>query len=133
MERFESQGQIQEGKLKFSLPKSLPQDYFGYAGTWQINDEYSVAQKNSILEFHFSANHVYLVMIPSRKNDTVKIWLDGIVVQDTLSGKDVKAGVVILDAPRLYDLINLHGKNGDHKLRLQFETDGTQLYAFTFG
>jgi len=62
--------------------------------------------------------------------------LDGKIVDEFNWGKDVKDGFVILneDNPQtLYNLIDLRGKTSDHLLRLEFETEGTKIYAFTFG
>lgn len=34
---------------------------------------------------------------------------------------------------RLYERIDLHGRDGEHARRLEFDTPGTSAYAFRFG
>jgi len=40
---------------------------------------------------------------------------------------------IILDNQRLYDVIDLKGPVDIHTLRLEFPSEGTSVYAFTFG
>ena len=82
---------------------------------------------------HFNAEKVYLVLKPgSSKSTRVKVLLDGKPVDMQTAGSDVQNGVVTVDTDRLYNLINLP-EAGDHILRLEFQTPGTQTFAFTFG
>ena len=46
---------------------------------------------------------------------------------------DVKDGKVTLDTHRLYNLVDLKGKPGSHRLRIEFDGPETSVYAFTFG
>lgn len=63
----------------------------------------------------------------------MKVYIDGKSVDQTNSGSDVENGEIIIDSDRLYELINLQGANGEHILRLEFQTEGISLFAFTFG
>jgi hypothetical protein len=47
-------------------------------------------------------------------------------------GEDVVNGIVTVDTDRLYKLINLQTP-GRHILRLEFEENNAELFAFTFG
>lgn len=97
-------------------------DRFKLEGNWDEEEEYISSHKGSSLELRFFSSRVFLVMTPQTKKDTVRIYLDGKLVK-----------TLVLDVPRLYDLIDLHGKYGGHILRLEFETDGTKIFALTFG
>lgn len=102
-------------------------------GTWDIQPEYAKAGIGSILQFHFLAGHVYLVMSPKQAGEKVKIFLDDKPITSAQSGKDVTNSEVILDTQRLYDLVDLKGKQEEHTLKLEFEQDGVECFAFTFG
>lgn len=112
-------------------PLSLHQ--FKLEGIWDTQEEYAIPKKGAALELRFFADKVFIVITPKTKPGTFQVFLDGKIISKDSWGKDAIGGRVTLDVPRLYNLIDLHGKNGDHILRLQFETDGTRLYAFTFG
>lgn len=55
------------------------------------------------------------------------------MVTNDQAGKDVVDGKVMLDKERLYNLINIKGNDKEHILKLGFENDGVQCFAFTFG
>lgn len=122
MEYLASREAATSGKQAFTLPMMLPPDRFAFSGTWIVSREYSESTDNSVLELNFFANRVFLVITPKTRHDIIRIFLDG---------KD--AGVTQVDSPRLYELINLPGKPENHLLRLEFETPGTKIFAFTFG
>lgn len=115
----------------YTFPNPLQANHFALKGSWLIGKEVSQASAGSALELKFDAKEVFLVM-RSDKKTSVRVLLDGKLVDQSVSGKDVKEGQVIISDDRLYHLINLP-KNGVHILRLEFIDEGTQLYAFTFG
>lgn len=131
MERFASNEQVRGGMQNFTLPNSLSQDHFAYQGSWDVQAEFAKAQSGSELFFNFNAAKVFLVMHPAVFGETVKVYLDGKLVDDLARGDDVRGGQVTLDRDRLYNLINLKAP-GRHLLRLEFG-GGTSVYAFTFG
>jgi cytochrome c biogenesis protein CcdA/thiol-disulfide isomerase/thioredoxin len=133
MERFASNEPAVGGKQSFTLPASIPRDYFAFDGVWDVAEEAATAQKGSGLEINFRADKVFLVISPSAKGDQIKLFLDGKPVDTAAAGADVKDGLLFLDGQRLYNLIDLKGKIGSHLLRLEFENDGISVYAFTFG
>lgn len=133
MDRFASNENVKGGSQTFTKPSSIPTHYFAYQGTWDVQDEYAQSVKNSALDLHFFADRAFLVITPRTKGNTVKVYLDGKLIPANVSGKDVQNGVVKLDTERLYDLVNLRGQKGDHILRLEFQQEGTKVYAFTFG
>ncbi len=127
-------GSIGSGKQNFTLSPNLPQDQFSLGGEWTIGDEYSMAGKNALLQYNFSADKVFLVMRPpaNSKSATIKVLVDGQVVNGTNAGTNVINGYITIDSDRLYNLVDLKGKTGNHQLRLEFQ-EGISIYAFTFG
>jgi len=133
IKRFDSpQGVLTDGAV-FSVPAKIALDHFAYDGHWKLNDEKAVASANAALKLHFQAGKVFLVIGPNASGDQVKILLDGKTLTAEQAGQDVKDGVVTLDSERLYELIDLRGKASQHVLRLEFQNEGTAVYAFTFG
>ena len=134
MQYFYPTGNTGDTSQTFTLSKNIPQDTFSLGGDWVINSENATAGENAVLEYHFSASKVFLVLRPgnSASNSKVKVILDGKVVDSTNSGTDVKDGVVTVDLDRLYNVIDLHGNTENHVLRLELP-NGVEAFAFTFG
>ena len=59
---------------------------------------------------------------PTSGSAQVKVLLDGKLIN-----------TITVDSDRLYTIVDLKGNPGDHLLRLEFSTPGTQPYVFTFG
>ncbi len=129
-------GKANNGTQNFTLaaPDSIAPDKFSLGGTWTISDEFSASVKDSTLRYNFTAKNVYLVLQQgSAQNGTIKVYVDGKLVDERTAGKDVVNGTVTVTEDRLYDLVDLRGQTGTHLLELVFETPGVEAYAFTFG
>lgn len=126
--------ELSPGMQTLTLPSPLPSDHFGFGGTWNIAAGDSVAKKNAVIDYHFTAQHVYLVMAPSANGapSTVSVLLDGKKIPASVSGADVKDGVVTIDRDRLYSLFSSQSGIENHTLELRF-TPGISVFAFTFG
>lgn len=133
IERFASGQQAQNGTKSYSMNQDLPEDYYSLGGTWILTNEYAQSQKDSTLEINFYASKVFLVITPKTSSDQIKVYLDGKPVTDLFSGADVKGGILTTDKPKLYNLIDLKSNKDSHILRLEFQSEGTQIFAFTFG
>ncbi len=133
MDQMVSRERPSRGEGSYSLPATIPDDSFALQGTWILTGEYAESSIGSSLSLKFTADKVFLVITPNDKNDSLLVSLDGKLVDSQSAGKDVVNGKVIFDTPRLYELIDLRGKDGTHLLRLDFGTKGTQVFAFTFG
>lgn len=118
-------------KSKYTLPNTLPLNSFAFGGDWNVGEQTTKPYRSSILEYHFMAKDVYLV-INTTSNSEIKVSLDGKVVDTTTEGADVKQGTVVVESNRLYHLIKLP-KAEAHILRLEFLDDNASVYAFTFG
>ena len=134
MSFFYPDGNTGEGERKFSLAKNLPINSFDLGGDWTITGESAVSGQGAVLEYHFQADRVFLVLRPgSSTTAQVRVLLDGQAVSAEEAGADVTGGVMVINQDRLYNLINLRGGGGEHILRLEFMMPGTEAYAFTFG
>lgn len=122
MDRFSSKEAPKLGTTTYSLPTTLPLNYWAFGGSWDIQPEYSTSKSDSTLELKFLANKVFLVITPSTTSDIIKISLDGKVVDQ-----------ITATEPKLYTLVDLSGNKGTHLLHLDFQNEGTKIYAFTFG
>lgn len=120
-----------EGRV--DVVDDMPLHSYVLSGQWTITDEYARSSPDSSLTLHFQGNEVNLVMSPLKKGDRVKIYLDDQVVDETLSGTDVRNGIVTLDMERLYNIIRLPEHSRSSILRLEFLDGATECYAFTFG
>ncbi|HLL60698.1 MAG TPA: cytochrome c biogenesis protein CcdA [Candidatus Nitrosocosmicus sp.] len=121
------------GVQNFSLDANPPSDHISFGGTWDIQLERSIAKTDSELTFNFNANEVFLVITPNSANDQIKVYLDNKLIDVNQAGVDVINGQIKIDKARLYKLVDLKGKKGEHILRLEFNTSGTSIFAFTFG
>lgn len=120
---------VRNGATAYSLPKRLLPNGVAYAGEWAVMNEYANPKQGAILELNFEAKEVFLVMRPKAGAGEVNVLVDA---QAQYFGEDVKEGKVIIDADRLYKLVNL-SEPGRHLLRLQFLDDNVEVYTFTFG
>jgi len=113
----------------YTSPENLRNNEMAYTGPWNIMEEYANPQKGAKLELNFDAKEVFLVMRTKGDPAKVNVFLD-----DTLQyfGEDNKEGTVTVTKDTLYKLIKLPA-SGTHRLRLEFEDNNAELYAFTFG
>lgn len=132
LERFASPEKPAEGLKTYSVPKNLPLHQIAYQGSWTLSDEAARPGAGSALEIQFAADKVYLVIGPGAPGSQVVLKLDGKVLGKG-AGVDVADGKIMLDTHRLYNLVDLKGHPGPHRLRIEFPTAGTSVYAFTFG
>ena len=121
VQRLESREKAKIGTAGYTLNTNLTRDGFSFGGEWTLSDEYAKSGLGSTLDLKFFAAKVFLVITPRTTEDRLTIFLDG-----------KKVGEVELDEPRLYQLINLPTA-GEHLLHLEFDSTGTQIFAFTFG
>jgi cytochrome c biogenesis protein CcdA/thiol-disulfide isomerase/thioredoxin len=130
MENFASNERIKKDQVaNYSLPKKLGANDFGFEGDWMVGKEFSSPKSGSKLLMDFNSKEVYLVMRPSKDVGKVKVFVDD---QMQAFGDDNLEGTVTVDEDRLYKLVKL-SEPGRHLLRLEFEDDNSEVFAFTFG
>jgi len=113
---------------------SVPLNHWTLKGPWRVESEKDVAvDNNAILQLHFSAKKVFLVMgTTDGKPAKVSLKLDGIPLSKKTAGKNVKNSTVTVERHTIYELISLpESKNG--LLEITSQQPGLEVYAFTFG
>lgn len=113
--------------------RAEPNDYMALSNDWETFPEYVSSAAGSKLAITFTASKVFLVITPPAAGAMATVFLDGKPIPQTVAGADIKKGTLMLDVSRLYELVDLKGKQGEHKLELKFTEPGVQLFAFTFG
>jgi cytochrome c biogenesis protein CcdA/thiol-disulfide isomerase/thioredoxin len=131
LQYFSSPEQINEDQLgRYSVPSRVPSNTFAFEGEWTIMPEYSAPSKGAKLHLNFESKEVFLVARPKNGvGGSIKVYLDA---QLQALGEDAIGGTVKVDSDRLYKLIRLSDP-GRHTLRLEFQDDNIEIYAFTFG
>lgn len=115
--------------MTYSNPKSLGNNQFSYEGDWIVSEEYANPQKGAKLHLNFDAKEVYLVMRSKAEPARVKVLVDG---QAKDLGENATEGYVTVDRDTLYKIIKLPSP-GRHNLKLEFEDNNAEVFAFTFG
>ena len=130
IDNFASPEPIKKNVLAtYTSPANLDSNQVSYEGNWNVMEEYANPQKGAKLILNFESKEVFLVMRAKGNSAKIKVYID-----DKLQyfGEDNKNGTVTIDSDRLYKLINLPGSSR-HNLRIEFEDNNTELFAFTFG
>ncbi len=126
-------GKASNGEQSFILGKNIPRNKFTLGGKWIVSNEYSESSSGSILEYNFNAKKVFLVMRSNNEAPKkVRVYIDGNLISNDQSGIDVINGIMTINSDRLYDLVNLD-KIENHTLKLEFQDEGVEVFAFTFG
>ena len=101
----------------YRLPEELGESELAFGGSWKVEDERAVAQRDAQLRLEYRARDVYLVLTGT---GSVRVLVDG-----------KPERTVRVAGDRLYTLVE-RPEIGDHLLELQF-SPGVAGYAFTFG
>lgn len=120
---------IKDQQANYTAPHNIPDNQFAFSGSWTITPENASAKKGAKLLLNFESKEVFLVMRAKNGKAKIKVFLDN---KQQFFGADNNNGVVTVIADTLYKLINLPNA-GRHLLRLEFEDDNAEIFAFTFG
>src|SRR3989344_4927998 len=131
IDNFASNEQISPNVSKtYTIPSALSNDQVAFEGNWNVMEEYANPAKKALLYIDFESKEVFLVMKPKGNNVAkIKVYVDNKL---QYFGEDNKNGEVIIDSDRLYKLIDLPTP-GRHLLKIEFEDNNLEVYAFTFG
>lgn len=118
---------------QFASKHSPGPDQIALSGAWHVGPESITSQgDNSVLEISFQATHVYLVL-GGKSEKPVQVQLDGKPLsKDNYTVDMNQDGQIVVDQSRKYDIVDLKGSFGRHKLTLMIPK-GISAYAFTFG
>jgi cytochrome c biogenesis protein CcdA/thiol-disulfide isomerase/thioredoxin len=129
---FAEGARIQAGAQDFGAPPShLAPDRFAFSGRWRVSRERAVAFAGARIDANVGARRVFLVLGSPGRPRRVRVLLDGKPLPDRLAGPDVRGGVAVVRAQRLYRLVDL-GRVERHVVSVLPER-GVAGYAFTFG
>lgn len=100
-------------------------------GFWETSSENAVNEESgAAIKMRFKASKANLVIGGSGK---ALVFIDGKAADETNSGKDVKAGELVIDGERLYELTNFGDEYSEHEIEIQFLDPEISLFAWTFG
>ena len=119
-------GNLSNGSQNFTLTQNPPVNSFEFGGQWTIESEDAIAGKDAVITYHFSAQHVYIILRRGTAQPGTGLYL----VKVFVDGKPMET--ITVDSDRLYNVANFPGIE-DHILRLEFQTPGVKAYTFTFG
>lgn len=107
----------------YQFPESLPKDGWALQGKWEIKADKIIARENgAAIKIHFFAKKVFAVMGSADNTPIkVKVMLDGKLNH-----------ILTISNPTLYEVVELD-KPSTAMLELVPETEGAQIYTFTFG
>ncbi|MDB5238865.1 MAG: hypothetical protein JWO00_200 [Candidatus Parcubacteria bacterium] len=134
-ERFGNGAPFTIGQKAFIAPTGdIAPNQFYLGGTWDIQKEYAeTVTANATLSYTFTASKMYIVaQTADGSAATAHVLIDGKEIPDSWSGADVKKGLLMIDASRLYGLY-ANPAMGRHRIDIIFSKPGVRAYTFTFG
>lgn len=123
------------GEQVFAMPELIESNKFYLDKIWNIAYEYAEnISAPASLKFKFDAKEVYIVSSgdDEMNEKEIEIYLDGSMISQNSSGKDVDMGKAKIKDSKLYHLISLPVA-GEHVLEIIFKNPKTRIYTFTFG
>ncbi len=118
------------GEQTFTLPSTFLLNRLYLGGTWDIEDEFATAKKDSAIVYRYNAGDVYIVA-DADSDVEIEVLQDGKPVT-TAAGEDVSSSTLRIRESRLYKVIH-NDVPGEHTLELRIKGSGLHAYTFTFG
>jgi thiol-disulfide isomerase/thioredoxin len=120
--------------IDYRLPKSLLPHMVYISGTWyNDSDQLTLKSKIGRIVLIYKAKVVNMVMGGAQGNVPLKIKLDGKPLTEKNRGKDVSAkDSVLVSSFELYNIV-FDSQYGQHRLEVEVQDAGLEVYAFTFG
>ncbi|MTW31975.1 redoxin family protein [Pseudoduganella danionis] len=135
-ERFHSPQPLRPDQPQRYSVSTLRLNQWGLAGNWLAGEEKIVAQEaGASIAYQFSARDLHLVLGPGAAGRPLRIQLtlDG-EPPGADHGSDIDAaGMGLVDATRLYQLVRQGTRVGPRRCVIRFLDAGAEAYAFTFG
>jgi cytochrome c biogenesis protein CcdA/thiol-disulfide isomerase/thioredoxin len=121
------------GIQNLSIPGTVDLNKLYLSGTWNFNHEYAETQDvNAKIIYKYNSKNLYFVA-SGNTSATVKILLDGKLLDDSNKGKDVKTdSTVLINGNRLYEIVN-GSDYGVHTIEIDVINGTLDAYTFTFG
>src|SRR3989344_3382449 len=126
---------LQPGKtVVYAFPLQMDHDTIYLDGTWLSNEDNLEAKSSGVLALDFTAASVNIVADALDKPVMMEVLLDGQYITEDQAGDDVEfddgKAFVIIDEPRLYNVVDADVMNAELKLKV---SQGFTFNAFTFG
>src|SRR3989344_2652951 len=126
---------LQPGKtVVYALPLQMDHDTIYLDGTWLSNEDNLEAKSSGVIALDFTAASVNIVADALDKPVMMEVLLDGQYITEDQAGDDVEfddgKAFVIIDEPRLYNVVDADVMNAELKLKV---SQGFTFNAFTFG
>jgi len=126
-----------DGVGNYSIPERPAKNIFYLDGDWEIRGEYIVPRSSGArLVYRYRAAEVNLVLEADEKT-MMEILVDDAPLDESTKGEDatITAGrsIVSVKDARMYGLVDMRGRSGEHVLELRFPEPGIKCFSFTFG
>lgn len=117
--------------VTYTIPESTQMHYFYLDGTWRnLEGSMELVSDSGSIVLPYSGKEVNIV---TDGEANLRISIDGMIIDDSISGKDVvNDGQVHVREPGLYNIVQTDVSE-EHTLEIFVETPGFQIYTFTFG
>jgi thiol-disulfide isomerase/thioredoxin len=117
--------------VTYSIPESKQLHNFYLDGTWKnLQGSMKLISDSGSIVLLYSGKEVNIV---ANGEADLKISIDGMIVDPSISGKDVGVnGQVHVNEPRLYNIVQTETSE-EHTLEVFVETLGFEIFTFTFG
>lgn len=122
MERYASNERVKKDEpFAYSLPKKIPQNTFGYEGSWKVGKDSALSYPESKLVINYSSKDVFLVM------KSIDTQARKVTIKTSKSTTNL-----IIDDDKLYELVKNETLKNE-TLTVLFDEGGVEVFAFTFG
>lgn len=117
-------------QVTYGIPESLERHKFYMDGTWLNNGDH-MKQISGTGEIHlpYAAKQVNIV---ASGHAQLEITLDGQPLPQRLAGADIMDGMLVIDGPSLYNIIE-GDISEEHTIMIRSSEPGFEIYTFTFG
>ena len=116
--------------VTYSIPESTQLHHFYLDGTWKnLEGSMKLVSDSGSIVLSYSGKEVNIV---TDGEANLRISIDGMTIDPSISGKDVVNGQVHVHEPGLYNIVQTDTPE-EHTLEIFVETPGFQIYTFTFG
>ena len=123
---------FQPGKtVTYSEPDKINLHNFYPIGKWTNNKEnMQLASDTGAIKLQYNAKEVNIV---TENNAVLKIFLDGEPLPEKYAGSDITSGnELVTSEAKLYNIIS-STDSASHRLEMEIQGSGFQIFSFTFG
>ena len=116
--------------VDYKLPNNINQHFLYLDGQWKnTSDGMKLISDTGKIVLDYHAKQVNIV---ASGNTDLEILIDGKILLDDISGKDVKSSMSTILEPRLYNIIE--SQSGEsHILTINVKQPDFKIFTFTFG